>query len=333
MSKVRLNHATGEPPSPPSPAWIDALATIGEQFEQEWQRFPELFHTVTFATRDQLGRFKAIPHVRLASGEQGVFVGLEDRPVSGVSECFGSCQGGPVFVSRGSFFGCDDDPRTIDRAVAAFRRVAARASACLSEVEVQPILAAPYLELEAFHGLASDWLLALYALAWTSGPELRLKADRRAYVADGPHINWLDLERLLRPPGPSNEEVERALSEKSLGGRTWRDEGVGFPPPWFTAFLDPDVFRASKQAIDHIIRNSTINQDKPQADEGWLTVTQAHEVYAIPTATISRLASDGKLRSNGKTGPERRIDPASLAAFKLAQAKDERIKKLQKHLK
>lgn len=44
----------------------------------------------------------------------------------------------------------------------------------------------------------------------------------------------------------------------------------------------------------------------------WLTVTQASKLSRLGTPKISRLATAGELRSNGKKGPERRIDALSL---------------------
>lgn len=47
----------------------------------------------------------------------------------------------------------------------------------------------------------------------------------------------------------------------------------------------------------------------------WLTVTQASKLSTLGTPQISRLATEGELRSNGKRGPERRIDALSLVGL------------------
>ena len=68
----------------------------------------------------------------------------------------------------------------------------------------------------------------------------------------------------------------------------------------------------------------------PQAE--WLTVTQAFKATGLPKWKISRLADSQDLKSNGKTGHERRIDPVSLIDHVLDTDKDMTIRNLHKFI-
>jgi hypothetical protein len=52
----------------------------------------------------------------------------------------------------------------------------------------------------------------------------------------------------------------------------------------------------------------------------WLTVTQAARVAGCNSGVITAAVNNGKLRSNGKPGRDRRIDPADLSRWQLARA-------------
>ncbi len=53
------------------------------------------------------------------------------------------------------------------------------------------------------------------------------------------------------------------------------------------------------------------------ATKPWLTVSEAEKASGIPAATISRLATAGKLKSNGKVRRARRINSADLNRYTL----------------
>ncbi|MFN0132733.1 MAG: hypothetical protein ACKVW3_09430 [Phycisphaerales bacterium] len=64
----------------------------------------------------------------------------------------------------------------------------------------------------------------------------------------------------------------------------------------------------------------------------WLTVTEAAVLLGLRTYEVSRLASNGDLKTNGKVYHERRITAASVARYKLADNKDKTIATLRKHV-
>ena len=55
-------------------------------------------------------------------------------------------------------------------------------------------------------------------------------------------------------------------------------------------------------------------------DSEWLTVTEAAREQGVDKARISKAANSGVLRTNGKKGRDRRIDPASLVRWNLSRA-------------
>ncbi len=57
--------------------------------------------------------------------------------------------------------------------------------------------------------------------------------------------------------------------------------------------------------------------DLPAVSEvDWLRVSNAARKTGIPDSTLSKACAEGRLRCNGKRGPERRIDPNALEEFK-----------------
>ena len=68
---------------------------------------------------------------------------------------------------------------------------------------------------------------------------------------------------------------------------------------------------------------------------GWLTITQAATVANADKGVIGAAASDGRIKDNGKTGRERRIDPISLNAWSLKRAdrpKEESIPEIEQRI-
>jgi hypothetical protein len=62
-------------------------------------------------------------------------------------------------------------------------------------------------------------------------------------------------------------------------------------------------------------------QPKDYGQEGWLTVSEAAKIASgANTGVITRAVDAGDLRSNGKRGRQRRIDPTDLARWLLARA-------------
>jgi hypothetical protein len=68
------------------------------------------------------------------------------------------------------------------------------------------------------------------------------------------------------------------------------------------------------------------------ASSGWLTVTEAAKIAGKATYEISRLVDQGKIKANGKTGRDRRVDASDLARFLLAGDDKATIKKLRKRI-
>src|SRR5262249_42079235 len=57
-----------------------------------------------------------------------------------------------------------------------------------------------------------------------------------------------------------------------------------------------------------------------QEHSGWLTVSAAAKVAGINTGTLTRAVDAGEIRSNGKRGRDRRINPGDLTRWLLARA-------------
>jgi excisionase family DNA binding protein len=73
-------------------------------------------------------------------------------------------------------------------------------------------------------------------------------------------------------------------------------------------------------AIDEVIRWCDATET-PQSSK-WMTVAEAARITGIDNATISRAATNGKIKSNGKSRRQRRLDSASLNQWLLKR--DER---------
>jgi hypothetical protein len=65
----------------------------------------------------------------------------------------------------------------------------------------------------------------------------------------------------------------------------------------------------------------------------WLTVTEAARVTGVNTGVITHAADAGQLKSNGKQGRARRIDPAGLTRWQLERANKKEPEESDEHVK
>lgn len=134
------------------------------------------------------------------------------------------------------------------------------------------------------------------------------------------------LEQAERPVGPFVDIPAIGGQPAVIGGRYW--------PTSSHDELCAEIL-ATSNGIE-LLRVALVQHapDRDAAVSGvrMLTVTQAHIVSNIPTYEISRMATSGRLRSNGKSGEARRIDLESLADLALARHAAKTVKGLRKRL-
>lgn len=63
-----------------------------------------------------------------------------------------------------------------------------------------------------------------------------------------------------------------------------------------------------------------LSKPEPPSCEGWPTVSEAAREQAVGKDIITKACNNGALKTNGKTGRARRIDPASLIQWNLKRA-------------
>jgi hypothetical protein len=85
------------------------------------------------------------------------------------------------------------------------------------------------------------------------------------------------------------------------------------------AELGIDPFLSSSTVIESVVLPALQNVVANDDDGHWLTVTQAASLSAMNTGAISRAVARGDLKSNGRTGRERRIDAIDFTRWHLEQ--------------
>jgi hypothetical protein len=169
-------------------------------------------------------------------------------------------------------------------------------------------------EPDGFTGVWQDWSDPIYPISHRGLAE--------SVLALGIEIHgWHS--RLSRMPFETPDGLEHRISA---------DTGV-----WARGCANRARALAEDQPARERARGlQTADQTEPAASSGgpfqWLTVSEAHTASGLPTYEISRLCTSQRLRTNGKTGRERRIDASSLIELKLAIAKDVTLKRLRRWL-
>ncbi|TWU27566.1 hypothetical protein [Bythopirellula polymerisocia] len=93
--------------------------------------------------------------------------------------------------------------------------------------------------------------------------------------------------------------------------RSWDSEAIQK-----CSVLDVDV-----ETLLADVRSELARATMPVDESGWPTVSQAAEDQFVSASVISKAANSGALKSNGKKGRDRRIDPASLVTWNLKRNK------------
>lgn len=250
-------------------AWTPALARIGRTFEQKGGRHAELSHFISIGTearRPELlraaigegkelsirpnGRGPSVPIVLQYGGDA-----LDGRMAT-LQTGKPPVESGRMLVYDAGFFSADGDLARANAAVDAFKILARRAWEALPETIKRSLRVEQYIDpcADMAENAWQNWVLTLYALAWRPGATSGLKAERKAPI--GPN-GWFGMEYLIQNPDsppagvdPSQHRDHRLLHTPTLTGRTPAQHGITFPPELFVAFLEPDVFLASRQAIE-----------------------------------------------------------------------------------
>lgn len=277
-----------ESPSSPEGTWIKALTNFGAAFEDARRRCPNLQNFMVFAVEDHRQSLTGPP---LLPGSPTFVQPPRGSPRRVFGFYPGISMGGPFSQSQhtlgkksrgvqrtlhylSGFFLDTDNPWADLRALDEFQRLSAQAWSCLPEVVQRSLAVDQYLDPTGAASSApwKNWLLALYAMAWNHSPESGLSAPRCVGLMNGEEEVNIDLERLIRLPDPvpvtagpdgsalhtrpKSEEVAEfiALFAAGLGEDCARAVSeIKIPPATFHAFLAPDVFLASKLAVDLLV--------------------------------------------------------------------------------
>ncbi len=131
-------------------------------------------------------------------------------------------------------------------------------------------------------------------------------------------------------PGTSSEETSLPRDEcpeselLTASARSLRENGMADEPTATWEPLPPSAALPSSKVEERTEGDGSSGSD--QAEQGgpeeqeWLTVSEAARVATTNSGTITRAVENGEIRSNGKRGRDRRIDPAGLSHWMLSRA-------------
>jgi hypothetical protein len=167
-----------------------------------------------------------------------------------------------------------------------------------------------------------DRLFELYGPApWVLLPE---ELQLRPIVEHVKALTWRAnqlLFRVLDGPNQIRDDVRQQIREwegqcPKRGWIRWLLYAVCITGPYYRIENYPQV---AATALTELAAARVQGADADQSDQ-WLTVSQAARVTDCDTGTITRAADDGSLKSNGRHGRDRRIDPVDLSRWKLKRA-------------
>lgn len=224
--------------------WTETLATIGRRFEAESARFPEVRHFLTLQS-DHDGDF----HNPWTTGTEGQVAVVEGDLKHRVSVwCICAVLSQPqgdmqdVFQLRHGFF-VPETPIAVElRAIRSLQVLAQAAWQCLPSRVRSSLDSPPYLATKGVSSAEHCWMLGLYSLAWRGDASIGLKADRNTHTKQ----RSANIESLFHRPDAERAKLARFFSMDP----EW-------PPKYLYAFLQPDVFLASKLAVDALLREAT----------------------------------------------------------------------------
>lgn len=234
-----------------------ALSAIGKQFEDGSSKWGDLFSAMVVSDKEFPPRGATPFNVETMTystfrGEGRVLTTGIGSAFSSLEYCAGKLPSEAALRVRAEW--CYFTTTVADRnsALDRYQSLAERAWQTIPPSMRERFVEAPWIDPRAAMGDVHRWTTLVHVAAWRGGGSGGISAPRSVFNA--PRRRH-DIEILfqeatrLSPTAKAWSDVR--LSEWSVDHV--RDAHISWPPKWFESLLTPDLFLASKLAIDYVV--------------------------------------------------------------------------------